>query len=352
MNDGLNPTPKASNKSRTCFIIGFAFLFVMAITWSLDDSFVYVSFGAAVFFFFLAFYNRSSSSTTSSSHAHQAYQGRARQSQSSQRKDFMAEMLDSLKQSRRMKDYDPRPQSKQQEATRKVVMMAALIFGSFALMIMLSIFFSDGSEAEQVTYNEFYDKAEEARYNGNYDSAEYYYKKVLEDDPEHLNALNGLGILSLNQERYDFAVSQFDNALRVDPDYQFARYNKALTLYYQHNYNSSLRETFNLLERSPDYYDAMQLAGDNYYDQQRYDSAKYWYDQGYNSGVRNAWICHVLGYLYDRNNETQRAVELYREALSYDSARVDIYVRLGEMYPGSEGDFYRRKAVQLKQNSN
>lgn len=350
MNDGLNPTPKASNKSRTYFIIGLALLFIMAITWALDDSFVYSSLGAAVFFFFLAYYNRTRPSSASSSY--QSYHARSRHQQSSRPKNFMDDILDSLRQSGTGKSRDPRPQSKQQEASRKVVMIAMLIFGSFVLMITLSIFFTDGSEVDDVTYNEFYEKAEQARYNGQYDSAEYYYRKVLEDDPDHLNALNGLGILSLNRERYDLAVNQFENVLRVDPDYRYARYNKALTLYYQRNYRGSLKETFNLLQRSPDYYDAMQLAGDNYYDQQRYDSAKYWYDQGYDSGVRNAWICHVLGYLYDRKNETQRAVDLYREALSYDSSKVDIYVRLGEIFPGSDGNFYRTKAAQLKQNSN
>ncbi|HEY0743569.1 MAG TPA: tetratricopeptide repeat protein [Chryseosolibacter sp.] len=350
MNDGLNPTPKASNKSKTYFVIGFVLLFVMAITWALDDSFVYTSLGAAVFFFFLAYNNRTRPSSASPSY--QSYQARARHQQSARPRSFVEDILNSLHQTKTGRTSSPRPQSRQQEANRKVVMMAILIIGSVFFVITLSVFFAEGTEAEVITDNEFYDKAEAARYNGQYDSAEYYYKKVLDKDPEHLNALNGLGILSLSRERYDLAVNQFDNVLRVDPDYKYARYNKALTLYYQRNYRGSLNETFNLLKRSPDYYDAMQLAGDNYYDQQRYDSAKYWYDQGYDSGVRNAWICHVLGYLNDRSNNTQRAVDLYREALSYDSSKVDIYVRLGEMFPGTEGNFYRTKAAQLKQNAN
>lgn len=349
MSDGLNPAPKPANKSRSYFVIGFILLFVMAAIWSLDNSFVYASFGAAVFFFFLAFYNRPGQSTS-------GYQQRTRQYSSKQysspRKDIVTEILDSFKgKGSQPSKARPQQQSQQLENSRKFVMMVLLFIGSIFVIIIMAVLFAD-DPAEAVETNEFYKKAEQARYAGNYDSSEYYYRKALTDDPENLDALNGLGILSLNQQRYDMAVTQFDDALRVDPDFEYARYNKALTLYYQHNYRRSLNESFDLLKRSPEYYGAMQLAGDNYYEQQRYDSAKYWYDQGYNSGYRTAWICHVLGYLYDRNNETERASELYKEALSYDSTKVDVYVRLGELYPGQEGNFYRTKAAQLKQGAN
>jgi tetratricopeptide (TPR) repeat protein len=88
----------------------------------------------------------------------------------------------------------------------------------------------------------------------------------------------------------------------------------------------------------------------NYYEQQQYDSAKHWYSKGYENGIRNAWICHVLGYLHDRDAENEKAVALYREALEYDSSKTEIYLRLGELYPGEEGNFYRNKAAQLGNN--
>ena len=349
MNDGLNPTPKPANKSRAYFLIGFVLLLIMALTWSLDDSFVYVSFGAAVFFFFLAFYTRPAQSPPS----YQQRQGQYSSKQYSQpRKDIIAEIMGLFKSKNMSAKTRPQTPYQQVESGRKFVMLVMLFIGSIFLIITLSVFFADDPSGETTETNEYYEKAEQARYAGDYDSSEYYYRKALTDDPENLDALNGLGVLSLNVQQYDNALNQFNNALRIDPDYKFARYNKALTFYYQRNYRRSLSETFDLLRRSPDFYDAMQLAGDNYYDQQLYDSAKYWYGEGYDSGVRNAWICHVLGYLYDRNNESQRAIELYQEALSYDSSKVDVYVRLGEMFPGQEGNFYRTKAAQLKQFGN
>jgi predicted Zn-dependent protease len=342
MNDRSNPAPNSPRKSRTYFIIGFLLLFVMALTWSLDDSFVYTSLGAAVFFFFLAYSNRPVSNKTN----YQKTSGRYNQDQ-----DTFTDFFDSLQNQQKPGATKSQPVNKQLENSQKFAMVVMFFIGGIFLIILLSVLFTDDASEIEPDSSELYSKAEEARYAGNYDSSEYYYKKILAEDPENLDALNGIGILSLNRKRYDQAANQFDDALRIDPDYKYARYNKALTFYYQKNYRKSLNEAFDLLQRSPDYFDAMQLAGDNYYDQQRYDSAKFWYDQGYDSGLRNAWICHVLGYLHDRDKETQRAIELYKEAISYDESKVDVYVRLGELLPGKEGDVYRAKAAQLKKSS-
>jgi tetratricopeptide (TPR) repeat protein len=341
MNAGVNPEPKSANKSKIYFAIGVILLFVMAIVWSLDNSFVYTSLGAAVFFFFLAYYNRTPNAQTS-------YQKTGGQ-YSQKRPDIFSQIFESFKNSSSKRQSRPRPVSSQPDNARKFAMAVLVFIGTIFLIIFISVLFAGDPDEE--SFETFYNKAEQARNEGRYDSAEYYYRLALTKDPEDLDALNGMGIVSLDQQRYDQAVRQFDEALLVDPDYQYARYNKALTLYYQKNYRRSLSEAFDLLDRAPEYYDAMQLAGNNYYDQQNYDSAKYWYDEGYDSGLRNAWLCHVLGYLYDRKSETSKAVELYREALNYDSSKVDVYVRLGEIYPGREGDFYRRKAAQLKSSN-
>ena len=48
----------AGKKSRTYFLIAYAFLVAMALFWSVDSSIVYIFLGLACFFLFLAFYAR------------------------------------------------------------------------------------------------------------------------------------------------------------------------------------------------------------------------------------------------------------------------------------------------------
>jgi hypothetical protein len=58
-----------------------------------------------------------------------------------------------------------------------------------------------------------------------------------------------------------------------------------------------------------------------------------------------------MGFLHENKQDTQRAIELYKEALNYegyDDTVADIYKRLGQLIPGDEGNVYRVKAIELQ----
>jgi tetratricopeptide (TPR) repeat protein len=158
----------------------------------------------------------------------------------------------------------------------------------------------------------------------------------------------GFGNVWLAKQEFDSALAVFERVPSEDESYNEARYGKALSYYYQKAYKKTMDVTSDIFADDPAYNEPIVLSGDSYYVQKRYDSAFYWYDKAYVQGHRTAWLCHVLGYLYSEKSNQQKAVALYKEALSYDSTRVDIYERLGEIYPGPEGQFYRKKYQQLK----
>lgn len=55
-----------------------------------------------------------------------------------------------------------------------------------------------------------------------------------------------------------------------------------------------------------------------------------------------------MAYIYDTKNNYDKAIPLYKEALTYDTTVVDIYTRLSELIPGEEGNYYRTQAVKLQ----
>ena len=73
-----------------------------------------------------------------------------------------------------------------------------------------------------------------------------------------------------------------------------------------------------------------------------------WYEEAYAKGYRSAGLSHVMAYIYDIKGETQKAIPLYKEAISYDTTRTEIYTRLGELIQGEEGNEYRQKAAQYQ----
>jgi tetratricopeptide (TPR) repeat protein len=157
----------------------------------------------------------------------------------------------------------------------------------------------------------------------------------------------GYGNVFLSQEEYDSALNYYDRAINEDPNYDDARYNRAMVWYNKKRYDQALREAKGILEYNPGYYDAALLIGDGYYSQNKNDSAIYWYEQGYDNGLRSASLCHVMAYLYDVQNNTRKAIPFYKEALSYDSSRIEVYTRLAELVP-AEQEKYKALANKYK----
>jgi tetratricopeptide (TPR) repeat protein len=338
MNTGQPSNNSSSRKSKLYFTIATAMLFAMALSWSLDDSFIYFFLGIAVFFIFLWFdANRKDSGQRASSSSKPYQQSRPEEHVFNELKDLFTK-----------KEAFRQQRPKAPRSPNKVIFgVFFFVFSIFFLIIMVAVF-SDDEDASSDAFN-YYTQAEQFRWSNDYDSAIVYYQRALLLEPDYVEALNGYGNVLLQQQQYDSARGTFNQVLEINPDDNEARYKKALTYQYQKEFGQSLQEAFKLIKNNPEFYDAMVLAGDDYYNQQHYDSALYWYEEAYGKGSRSAWLCHVMGYLQDTKGNTDKAIALYKEALSIDSTKTDVYARLGELHPGMDGEVYRKKAAALKQ---
>jgi tetratricopeptide (TPR) repeat protein len=317
-----------SKTSRAWFITASVFLVAFAFFWSLDGSIAYILSGLSVFFIFLGFWNR----TDRTVNWREVFPKEASYTSSSSRN--------------AAPDTKARPAGPSQpDRTKKIVTAVVIFFGGLIFLFMIIGIFAGDSESDTIIS---YSKAEQFRFDRQYDSAAYYYRQVLNKDPEHVLALSGYADLLTSREEYDSALGFYDRILEVQPGDPEARYGKALIHYYRKDFSRSRGEAFALLEEQPEYLSAMTLAADNYYQQQQYDSAFYWYDNAYGKGQRTAWLCHVMGYLNDRNGNTDKAVSLYREALHYDTTNLQVYDRLSELFPGADGGQYRAAAQELR----
>lgn len=75
--------------------------------------------------------------------------------------------------------------------------------------------------------NDFYDKARLFHKNGNLSNAKLYYQKALMLDPEHVSALNNLGVLYIQEGDYQAGEKSLAEAIRVRPVYADSYYNLA-----------------------------------------------------------------------------------------------------------------------------
>lgn len=333
------PDQDNSSKSKLYFIIAIVLLFVLALMWTVDGSFFYLISGPVVFFFYLGFRNLPSKQ----SDTHYRSQERPRYSGTSTSSPSFGDAFESFFKKKHTEFTSNDPTSPPSKFGKRffVGCIAVTMFFLFFISFIVSLFGS-----EEVIY---YDAAEQYYNSREFDSAYVNYERASKEDEADDKPFIGMGNVAFELNRLDSALISYDQALQINSDNSDIQFKKGLIWYYQKKYDQAAQTLTGLFEKDPTYFDALQKLGDVYYDQKRYDEALKYYDQAYANGVRNNWICYVSGYLYQEKGNTQKAISLYKEALSYDSTVVDIYSRLGTLLPGTDGDFFRRKANEGSQ---
>lgn len=81
----------------------------------------------------------------------------------------------------------------------------------------------------------------------------------------------------------------------------------------------------------------------------RKDEAMVLFEESYEGGYRYAWLSWVLADMHDKNGNSSRAISLYKESISLDSANEDSYNRLAELEPENR-DKYLLLAQKYAEN--
>ncbi|RPH50431.1 MAG: tetratricopeptide repeat protein [Desulfobacteraceae bacterium] len=97
-----------------------------------------------------------------------------------------------------------------------------------------------------------YEQALQMQNEGRLAQAETLYMKVLEIDPRHLAAMNNLGVVYMNQNKYKQAIGSFNEALNVRHDYVKAHYNLACVYAQINDVDRSLLYLKNAIDFNPD----------------------------------------------------------------------------------------------------
>ena len=321
-------------KPETYYVIAYVLLVCMALCWSVDASMVYMFLGAACFFIFLGFNNRPVKIRPKSNAKFSSDRPKPAST--------LADLLGNIFKVKTGGFTGPTPAARTPKLMRIIVVSVVSIF---LFAIAANILNSDGQSYDAINYFEAaaqnYDMEE-------YDSAAANYRRAFRSDPEYQEAIVGYGRVLMAKNELDSAIGFFDRALAINPAYDEAAYQKAAAYFEQKKYQETINTLNALINSNPAYYDAALLMGDSYYIQRQYDNAIPWYENAYqNGGVRSRNLCHVMAYIYDTKGENDKAIKLYREALSYDSSVVEIYQRLGELIPDENGNFFRSKAARM-----
>jgi tetratricopeptide (TPR) repeat protein len=326
-----DPTKNNSSLQKKWIVILCVSSLLLAIFWSVDSSLFYMLLAGVLFSFFKVL--------------------QFKQHEMPVEPDEVEEPNQPSRAEAQWKMPDSTPTASSLLQRKKVLITLVLGFFGFILFFVIV-----GSLVDFVSSTvgdfEYQQKASSYYYNQQYDSSAYYYRLAIESDPENADLWFERGNAFLNYQQSDSAILMYRKAVELRPEFEQAQYNIGYVYFEQKNYREAADETKKLLKVNPEYTDAKLLLGDSFYNQSQLDSALQRYESAYKTGYRSAILCHLMAYIHDTKGRTQVAIDLYKEAIRQDTTITDIYVRLGELVSGEEGEKFREKAAYMSAQSN
>lgn len=121
--------------------------------------------------------------------------------------------------------------------------------GKFLILVGLMFF---GCETRETQLQRFLLQGNEALSQQNYVGADYYFQEALKLDPCFKDALNNLGVLNSNTNRFEVAIEYFNRAIVCDASFLPAYFNRANAFYGSKAYYSLLKDADYILKIKPD----------------------------------------------------------------------------------------------------
>lgn len=124
----------------------------------------------------------------------------------------------------------------------------------------------------QEDVNMLFEKGKESYMAGNPEEAISYFDKVLEIEPNHVDALNNIGAILITLGKHNEAISYFDRVLEIEPNHVGSLSNKGSALGSLGEYDDAILYLDKALEFEPNHADALNnkaaifIEQGNYYD--------------------------------------------------------------------------------------
>lgn len=167
---------------------------------------------------------------------------------------------------------------------------------------------------------------------GNMGMAEDEYREAIKVYPYSAVALTNLGFLLHNQERNDEALSMFQRAIQADPDYAEAYNNAGLVFESRKDYLQAENYYKKAASIDPDLFQAYVNLGDVFLARNDFTKSEQYYLKAKNSAPDSKEVFFKLGALYARKGEFTRAEGMFLNGRKLGEPAASDYVNWGNIY--------------------
>ncbi|MBF0194755.1 MAG: tetratricopeptide repeat protein [Magnetococcales bacterium] len=151
---------------------------------------------------------------------------------------------------------------------------------------------------------------------GEFNKAEDICYAILKEIPNHIDAINLLGIIAKNSGRHDLAIEQFQHAISINNSSEFLYYNLATSLYQVGKTNQAIAALEQAIVINGDFSHAFCSLG---YGQRllgRLDESIKSYQKAVFLNPKDADAYNNLGISLQNANKPKQAIECYKKAIT------------------------------------
>ena len=183
-----------------------------------------------------------------------------------------------------------------------------------------------------VKTKELIQEAYELHQEGRLTTAEELYHKLLEEQPEHINALFLLGTLNLQQGNYDTARTYFMKTLKLMPDHATAHCNLGTALQKSGKLDEAIASYNKSISLKPDYADAHYNLGNALKELGQLNKAAESYGQAilYRQDYADAY--YNLGNVLRAQRKPDKAVDSFKKAITLKPNYAMAHCNLGSVF--------------------
>jgi len=165
--------------------------------------------------------------------------------------------------------------------------------------------------------------------DGQTQKAEGKYHKILQANPDHPDALHGLGLIAYQNGKYDIARQLITKAIAESPEVARYYYNLGLVFMALGQMKMAIDAFHEAVNIKPGYADAHYNLGLSFKAQGQYQAAIEHFKQAVHNDSNNADARYNLGNTYKVIQEYGFAIECYRHAIRIRPGFVEAYTNIG-----------------------
>ena len=184
--------------------------------------------------------------------------------------------------------------------------------------------------------------------------AKELYSEVIKKDPNHINALNNLGIIFYSLKKFDDAIKVFQKAITVNFNFISAHNNLGLVYSELRNFQKAIASYEKAIKINPNYFDAQYNVGLAYYKSKEYLKSINSYEKAIRINPNSFEVLNSIGLALSRCGEYQKAISSYEKAIKINPNYFRAHNNLGIIFYES-GEYQKaissyEKAIKINPN--